>query len=189
MTSSTYVRASSKQLDLIIDQANQRLNAQNTFAQAADQRASLLTGANAALCVAAVGVLAQSLTANRLIPLSVGAVVAMIGFGIATWLAMSSAKCADFHPSGFYPKDFISDIRGRISLHQIRSVIAEIYDERIEFNGKTLVWRGKRADLASTTMFVTPIVSALAALAVYTLRHHTVLVEAIALWITYGLWS
>lgn len=163
MTTSLYRKASSKLLDLILSEANQRLGAQNAFAQAADQRASLLSGANAALCAAAVGVFAQSLVSAKDLPVLVSAIVAAIGFGVATWLAMRSAKCADFHPPGFYPLDFTDDLKTGKSFHEIRSEIAAIYDARIDFNGRKLVWRGKQTDRSTQAMLVTPVLTIAAA--------------------------
>lgn len=163
MTTSLYRKASSKMLDLILSEATQRLAAQSAFAQAADQRASLLSGANAALCAAAVGVFAQSLVSAKYLPVLVSAMVAAAGFGVATWLAMRSAKCADFHPPGFYPIDFTDDLKTGKSFHEIRSEMAAIYDTRIDFNGRKLVWRGRQTDRSTNAMLVTPFLTIAAA--------------------------
>ncbi len=171
MSSLDYEKTSSKQLGLILDQANQRLGAQSAFAQAADQRASFLTGAGCALSAASVGVCAQSLSQSTLMPLTVGALIAAVGFAVSAWFAMRSGRCVDFHPAGYYPKNFLNDLRAKKSYHRIRAEIAEEYNERLDFNGRQLVWRGRQTDRAAFLMFASPLVGALGSI-VYTTALH-----------------
>lgn len=173
-----YRAASDELRSFMLSQAEGRLGDQHGFAQAADARAATVTSAAAALATAAVGAFAASLAEGVNWPLAAAGFVGAIGFGMAARTAMRSARCLQFHPKGYRPRDFEEDIRLQKGFADIQSEIAEDLDERLDFNARVLVERGELIDGAMRLLWLTPAAIAFAAVTAAALR--PVLVAAAA---------
>lgn len=156
MLARDYLNATDEQRSLILSQAELRLSDQHAFAQAADQRASTVTGALTALATAAGGVFAASIAGSPNWPLVIGGLVGALGFGSAARKALQSARCQAFHPRGYRPRDFAVDVQNQSPIEQTKSEMAEDLDERLEFNAEILEQRGLLIDQAMLAMLVTP---------------------------------
>lgn len=158
--------ATDEQRSLILSQAELRLSCQHGFAEAADARAATLTGVAAALASAGAGVFATSLTASRFSwPLVLAGLVAAIGFAWSAYRALQSARCAEFHPSGYRPRDFLVDLDQGKPMATIQAEMAEDLDERLDFNTRRLEARGRLVDRAMELLWQTPIAAVVGALA------------------------
>lgn len=152
--------ASTAQLNMIIGQAEKRLEHQIAFAAAADQRAAIVGGAATSLAAAALAIAAQKMP-NNIDALAAAAMVACAGFWLAALFALRAARCFEFHPSGYRPRDFVGDVsRGVSEAHSLREICADL-DGRLDFNADKLSFRGRVTNLAMKIMIMTPIASTL----------------------------
>jgi len=165
MDPSSLAGANKQRLRWILSQAELRLDAQLDFARAADQRASTLSGAAAAMAAAATAVFAQAIESGKASPLAVAGIVAAIGFSSSTYFAIRSAKCHDFHPPGYRPVDFIDDVQTARAEEAILRDIACGLNSRLAFNSDRLSERGALADKAINIMAATPVLALLLSVA------------------------
>lgn len=83
-----------------------------------------------------------------------------IGFILAARNALQSAECVEFHPLGYFPSNFLEDVKSAKSIKDMKAEMAEDLEERLIFNSNVLVARGQRANEAIQKLTVTPIVAA-----------------------------
>lgn len=140
----------------IISQAEQRLFGQMQFATAADQRSATVSGAATALATLSFGISAQAIASGKASAFGVAAAIVGLGFAVAAWFALKSARCQDFHPAGFYPENFRRDVQSRKPMAKVQLEIAEDLNERLIFNSNILTWRGRQIDVATNIMFLSP---------------------------------
>ncbi|CAN7211539.1 hypothetical protein [Brevundimonas sp. LjRoot202] len=132
---------------------------QNAFATAADQRASALLSGSVALTAASAALAGLSFV-NALPWIGLFAVMGCIGFILAARNALQSAECVEFHPLGYFPSNFLEDVKSAKSIKDMKAEMAEDLEERLIFNSNVLVARGQRANEAIQKLTVTPIVAA-----------------------------
>lgn len=150
-------------LGIITEQGEKRLEAQCSFADAQDTRGTSLINAAAALAAAALALGGGSFaTLGRSAPLTIGSLVAVAGFTAAACVALWALRSDTFHSCGWYPADFVEDLRAGRSADDLRRDFALDLQHRLSQNAATLDTRGRRLNAAAVVMIVTP----LAALAV-----------------------
>lgn len=162
--------ASEKDLIEIIGQAEKRLIAQNSFANAGDQRAAMVSGAAIALTAVSVAAAIETGSDRGFGCLVLAAVVASIGFWLSALLTIQSTNSQDFHPPGYRPSDFALDVQTSKAFKQRLLEMAEDYEERLAFNSTQLSWRGVKIDTALHVLLATPVYSVGTALAAWLLE-------------------
>lgn len=177
--------ASIAQLNSIISQAEKRLEHQIAFAAAADQRSAIVGGAATSLAAASLAIAVQKFP--TIDTLTVSAFSASVLFWIAAFFALRAARCFEFHPSGYRPRDFISDIDKDVSEpYSLREICADL-DFRLEFNTQKLEFRGDVTNKAMVVMIFTPVASALLGALFFLLK--TLPTESILLFLKYPHYS
>lgn len=152
-------------LTLIVAQGEKRLDAQGAFADAQDGRGTALVNAAAALAAAALALAGGSFTTLGLAaPLTIGGFVGFVGFTVAASLGLWALRSRGFHACGFYPDDFVEDIKAGKSLAQLHEDFVLELQIRLAENKRILEGRGQWIDKAAWTMIGTPFVAGLAGL-------------------------
>lgn len=132
MSKSQYESATDEKLDLIIKQAEDKLQAQLALGIAADQRSMTLGGILAALAAALV-----ALAGDRGVTWSTGIMIAALL--VATGLAMFAAQPIAWDTPGNTPVSWIDDIAdGTDNLHSARAAMADFYAQMISDNANLL---------------------------------------------------
>jgi hypothetical protein len=170
LSAAEFKQGSEDALSLVVSQAEARMTSQNAFATAADQRASSLLSGSVALTAASAALAGLSFV-NALPWIGLFAFLGCIGFILAARNALQSAQCVEFHPLGYFPSNFLEDVKSAKSLKDMRAEMAEDLEERLVFNSNVLVTRGKMANDAIRKLTITPLAAAGLTAFVYIVIH------------------
>lgn len=160
VTINDLIPAKDEVLQIILAQCRDRLAAQNEFATAQDGRASTIINAGVALGAAATAAVAAILSQESpSSTLMVPAFLASIGFTAAASLALWEFRSKVFHSSGFYPADFIDDIKADKSERDLLIDFILDLQYRLDENLKSLKSRQRISNLAALLVILTPLLS------------------------------
>lgn len=161
MTNSPYGAAPDHRIKEIIRLAEARLAAQLSLGLAADQRAMTFASFLATLEAAAVGALVVASSH----PGWWAALSIVIGFGIATLLAIVAAQPVDWDIPGYRPGSWLKDIASADTEIDDQAAMAVHYDEMIEDNEKTMKDNARLLRISLWLVIVTLIIAAIVAVA------------------------
>lgn len=160
MSSSPYAEATPDKLDEIIRLGEARLAAQLTLGVAADQRAMTF----ASFLAAVEGVVIATYVAIKPSGLTKWSLLAMmIGFGLATLMALWAAKPVAWDIPGSRPGNWLQDIEQGDTLHNGRAFMAGFMDEMILDNDNTLSANARSIRISLGLVFATLIIAGLIA--------------------------
>lgn len=151
-------------LALIVAQAEKRLDAQCSFADTQDTKATSLVNAAAALAAAALALGGGSLALGQSGAVTVGAFTGLAGFIAAASLCLAALQSNAFHSCGFYPVDFVGDVKAGRSVRDLHEDFALDLQIRLSENKRSLASRGKLIDSAAWVLSATPPLACIAAL-------------------------
>jgi len=163
MDLSDLARATDEQRSLILAQAERRLEYQNDYAAAADQRAATVTGAATALAAAAAAIAADSLKDGQITPLTLAAFAAAAAFSRATWFAMRCLGPDHFDSPGYRPVDFLYDVRQSRSREEMEIQMIEHAQSMLTDNHTRLEARASHIREALRWMLRAPVGAAIGA--------------------------
>lgn len=164
MTRDQLMNATDDVVKIIVTQGEKRLDGQCAFAEVQDARGGALIGASASLAAAAVAVGAAAAELfGATSPVSIGAIIATIGFSLAAWLALWSSRACNFHSAGWYPNDFAGDVEQGRTARDLEVDFALDLQHRLAQNRTALVRRGELYNRATYALLTTPVVALIAA--------------------------
>lgn len=144
-------------LRIIVSQGEKRLDGQVGFAAIQDARGGALVSASVALGAAAAGIAAGALSLKGLgSPITVAAIVATIGFGLASFLGLWAGRACNFHSPGWYPNDFADDLSNGTSEMGLLADFALDLQHRLSENRTALIRRGDFYNAATYALLLTP---------------------------------
>lgn len=165
MTRDQLLNAGDAILKIIVAQGEKRLDGQVGFAAVQDARGGALVGASVALGAAAAGIAAGALSLRGLgSPISVAAIVATVGFGIASFLGLWASRACNFHAAGWYPNDFAQDVADRVAETALLADFVLDLQIRLSENKTALIRRGDFYNAATYALLVTPAAAVIAAI-------------------------
>lgn len=148
MSKSLYADACDEKLEYILRLAEVRLAAQATMGVAADQRAMTFASFLAAVEGAVITGLVAIAPKHGVPP---ALVVMVVGFAVASVLALIAAQPVDWDIVGSRPSDWLEDIEDRTSLKRGKAAMAQHMDEMIADNGATMK---TNASLVRSAIFI-----------------------------------
>ncbi|WP_438852965.1 hypothetical protein [Brevundimonas nasdae] len=165
MTRDQLMNASDGVMAIVVMQGEKRLEGQCAFAEVQDARGGALVGASVSLSAAAVAV---AVGGAQLVglggPVSVGAVIATLGFSLSALLALWSGRACNFHAPGWYPNDFKDDIATGRTVRDLEVDFALDLQHRLSQNRTALIRRGDLYNWATYCLLGTPIAALVAGL-------------------------
>ena len=141
-------------LKVIVEQGEKRLSAQCDFVEVQEARAGDFSTAAATIAAGAVAV-AGATIGNAGHMLFSAASVATVGFSAAAAVAFWSIRSGDFDSVGWYPVDFVDDLRNKRSGAEVRNDFILDLDIRLSRNAASLARRGKLFNIAAGLMVAT----------------------------------
>lgn len=164
MTRDEILNARDDVLAIVVAQGEKRLDGQCTFAEVQDARGGALISASVTLAAAALAVaVAAAEFAEARGPISLGSIVATLGFSLSAWLALWSTRACNFHHAGWYPNDFAADIADGRTSRDIAIDFALDLQHRLSENRRALIRRGDLYNRATWVLLGTPLVALLIA--------------------------
>jgi len=158
MTPPEFAAATEVVRKLIYEQAASRLESQVAFATTHDSRATTLVSWSASLGAASAGFSIKAISDHAL-PLAWAAGLAAAGFTLAACLSLLSVRSRGFHAKGWYPHDFLEDLKSSKPANEIEADIIEDTETRLRHNARILEVRGRFFNAAVVTVGATPLVA------------------------------
>lgn len=157
MTRDQLMNAGDAILEIVVAQAEKRLEGQVGFAAVQDARGGALVSASVALGAAAVGIAATAISVKGVgSPIAIAAIVATVGFALASCFGLWAGRACNFHTAGWYPNDFAADVADRVSRTSLMVDFALDLQIRLSQNRSALVRRGDLYNLATYILLGTP---------------------------------
>lgn len=164
MTREDLLNSNEAVLKALVQQAEKRLEAQNAFANAQDQRCGAVINAAVALAAGSAALAAGALSKdNHNMVLAAAAAVGAIVFTIAAGIAMWANRARDFHSAGYYPHDFSQDLHPSKTEKDLLADFALDLQIRLVFNKSVLSRRGAMANWATGILLASPVLALAAA--------------------------